>query len=459
MRLSFLDRDEEQERLLRLLEGSRGCLGVLYGRRRCGKSRLLLEVASRGRSVYYVGDDREGALQRSGLATEISRFLPGFDRVAYPEWDALFARWWEQAQPGMVLILDEFPALVSAAPEIPSLLQRYVDRHQDRGVHLLLAGSSQTMMQGLVLDRSAPLYGRAREILRISPLNPHWICRGLGERDAVKALEAYSVWGGIPRYWELAADHADLVSAVRDVVLSPLGVLHEEPFRLLLDDLRDTAQAASVLSLIGQGCHRLSEIAARLEKPATSLSRPLGRLTDLGFVRREIPFGAPRRGGKKSYYQISDPFLRFWFRFVEPNRSLLEARRVDVVLAEVLQRFPHHAGEMWEELARAATPLLDCFGKSWRTAHRWWGTGTDGKPMEIDLVAESTDRCALLLGEVKWRQEADGSRLLQELETKVRRCPFLKGRRVYLSLWTKTPVRTARSARAFHPKKVLDVLR
>src|SRR5436305_10978954 len=135
MKLPFLDRDEETARLTRLLESREGALGVLYGRRRCGKSRLLREVLPRERSIYYVGDEREGALQRTSLAAEVARLLPGFDRVTYPDWDSLLARFWNEADPGTALVLDELPALVAAARELPSVLQKHVDRYPARGLH------------------------------------------------------------------------------------------------------------------------------------------------------------------------------------------------------------------------------------------------------------------------------------------------------------------------------------
>ena len=123
MPFAFLDRAEEVSRLRRLVARRDGALGVLYGRRRCGKSRLLREVLPPRRAAYYVADDRESALQLASLATEVARLIPGFDRVVYPEWSALFARLWTEAKRGTVLALDEFPALVAVAPEVPSLLQ------------------------------------------------------------------------------------------------------------------------------------------------------------------------------------------------------------------------------------------------------------------------------------------------------------------------------------------------
>jgi uncharacterized protein len=455
MRLAFLNRSEELARLSRLLDRREGSVAVIYGHRRLGKSRLLREALARRRHVYYVGDERDGVLQRTSVATEVGRLIQGFDRVSYPDWAALFDRLWGHPDAPAVLALDEFPALVAAAPELPSILQKRVDA--GGAVHLVLAGSSQRMMQGLILDRSAPLFGRASEILKIRPLAAGWIASALRLTDTRAVVEAYALWGGVPRYWELAAEYPDTTAALRALVLNPLGVLHEEPAGLLLDDMRDTAQATSILSLIGRGCHRLSEIAGRLEKPATSLTRPLRRLVDLELVRRDIPFDTPERTGKRSLYRIADPFLRFWFGFVEPHRSLLESRRLAPVERFIARSFPAHVAGVWEDLARESVPVLRCHGRDWKPAARWWGPGTDRKPLEIDIVAESIEGSALLVGEVKWGEE-DAERLLSELRRKAERLPITRDREVLFALWlAKRPSR--RSVPVYSPDQVMRGLR
>ncbi len=315
------------------------------------------------------------------------------------------------------------------------------------------------MMQGLVLDRTAPLFGRAREILKISPLPAGWIAEALHLASPEQAIEAYSIWGGTPRYWELAGDHPNHWEAIRSLVLSPMGVLHEEPSRLLLDDLRDTTQAASILSLIGQGCHRISEIAARLGKPATALSRPLQRLQEMDLIHREQPFGEASRGGKRTLYKISDPFLRFWFRFVDIDRSRLGAGQLNAVAADIEKSLPHHIGEIWEELARASVPHLPLGGKTWGLAGRWWGAGIDHKPLEVDLLAYSHDDQSILVGEVKWATPRDPDRLLAELEEKARRLPEVGGRQVVAALWLKAGGTGGEKERVVGPRRVLDVLR
>ena len=459
MLLPFLDRDSEAARLNDLVSRPEGSLGVLYGRRRRGKSRLLREVLPAERTVYSVGDDREPQLQRASLATEIAHRLQGFDDVEYPDWSSLLERYWRESESGTILVLDEFPLLVSTSPELPSLLQKLIDREVERGVHLILTGSSQRMMQGLVLDGSAPLYGRAQEILKIEPLRVGWITEGLELKDARLAVESYAVWGGVPRYWELAAEHDTREAAVEHLVLSPLGALHEESSRLLLEDLRETTQASSILNLIGQGCHRLSEIAGRLGKPATSLSRPMQRLVELGLVEREVPYGSSARSTKRTRYAIADPFLRFWFRFVEPNRSRIAGRDASAIASRVHSEFPFHAGDIWEQLARESTAFLELHGRRWTKGQRWWGPGLDRKPMEIDVVAEGHDDQALLLGEAKWTNKLDAARVFAELRHKADQFPLAKGRDVFLAIWSKRPSRETKRGVLVSPQRVVEALR
>ena len=426
MRLPFLNRENEKRRLQRLLRTEEGMFACVYGRRRTGKSRLLQEVLPRKNTVYFVCDEREAPLQREAAAVAMASVVPDMDQVRYPDWASLLDRWWKAAPPGSVLALDEFPYLVKASPEVPSLLQKLIDHHSARGLHLLVCGSSQRMMQGLLLEASAPLFGRAREIIEVKPLDAGWIRTALQLKCPFDALQAFSIWGGIPRYWELAAEYSDLWEAVEELVLDPMGVLHHEPTRLLLDDMRDTAQAISILVLIGGGCHRMSEIAGRLGKPATSLVRPLQRLLDLGLIARELPFGDSEKSGKRRLYQIADPFLSFWFRYVEPARSRLESGFVHDTRATIQRDFPNYVSFAWERLVRRAFPKLRLGSFEWLPARRWWGAGTDRRPLEIDVVAESADRKTLFVGEVKLSADSAAFRAAhQELDEKSTRLPFV----------------------------------
>jgi uncharacterized protein len=141
--LPFLDRTQELARLNGALARAHGSLVCIWGRRRLGKSRLLQESLRDRGAVYFVGDERDAALQRSALAREMSAVVAGMADVTYSDWDPLLARWWREAPRGAVLALDEFPDLVRQSPELPSVLQKYVDRRSELARHVVLCGSAR----------------------------------------------------------------------------------------------------------------------------------------------------------------------------------------------------------------------------------------------------------------------------------------------------------------------------
>lgn len=275
--------------------------------------------------------------------------------------------------------------------------------------------------------------------------------------NAIDALEYYSVFGGVPRYWELAAEHQNLERAIKDLILDRKGVLHEEPMRLLLDDLKSAAQPYSILSLMGMGCEKISEIASRLEKPATSLTRPLATLQDLEYVKKEVPFGENPKKSKKTFYKISDPFVRFFFRFVMPNKSKLELELVDHVWSDMSPKLVLHQSEIWEELARWSVPFLNIGGGDWGIATRWWGKGMDGKTMEIDVMAESLDGARLLIGEVKWSGSINVNEILNKLKYSASNIKGLGSKEITYAIWAKNGA--AKKSVVITPDMVFSVLR
>lgn len=423
----FLDRKEEKARLDRLFDATEGALACLYGRRRCGKTRLLREcVARRANVFYHVADKSDRSAQMSRFIHEVSTRIPAFRAVVPGDWGTILDLWVQLAPRGAILVLDEFPYLAQRDEALPSILQRICDELPDTGHKIVICGSSQRMMQGFVLKQSEPLYGRAKEILPISPLRFEWMKVAFPSWRPMDRLKAWGVWGGVPRYWELQAGEADLWGCVRHNVCSPLGILRTEPQFLLLDDMGDTAQASAVLSFVGNGANRPSEIASRMGRPATDLARPLQRLAELGLVEKETPFGADAHG-KKSLYRIADNFLNFWYTFVQPNLSRDDFLDSAADQALFNDRYGIYLGTVWERLVRETLRKKELPKCSilWRNAARWWGTGLDRRPMEIDIVAESSDGGTLLVGEAKLTvKEGGAARLLSSLEENARNLPF-----------------------------------
>lgn len=425
--IPFLDRSEEKMRISRLLDGEEGAFCSIYGRRRCGKTRLLSEcLKNRGNVLNYVADRSDRSAQIARFLNEAQTLHPAFRSLSVLDWGAVLDLWMALSPKGSILVFDEFPYLVEQDSALPSILQRIVDRLPETGKKIIICGSSQRMMQGFVLKASEPLYGRAREILPVAPLDFRWMKEAFPRLSPWERLKSYGVWGGVPRYWEIQAEEPDLWAAVRRNVCSPLGVLRNEPQFLLLDDVGDIAQASAVLSFIGAGAHRASEIAARMARPLTDLSRPFQRLAELGIVAKDVPFGA-ERNSKKSFYRVSDPFLDFWYAFVQPNWSRPDFLERDEDRMAFDGQYLPHLGGVWERLVCETLLEKPLPGEDmrFRNAARWWGAGLDRRPMEIDVVAESLDGRVLLVGEAKLSlSKGEACRMLKELEEKANNLPF-----------------------------------
>lgn len=457
---TLIDRTAEQERLQTALERESPQFIVVYGRRRIGKSTLIKHVLkSRKDAIYFLSDASTESVQRAAFARSVAMVIKDFDKASYADWESLLRSVNRQLTNRVTICMDEFPYLVKSCEALPSVIQKLLNEKTLR-FDLILCGSSQQLMHGYVLNRQSPLYGLANEIIKMQPIAARYVGEAL-ECDARQAVEEFAVWGGIPRYWELRRDYPDMESAIRKVLLDPQGPLNEEPQRLLRDDMRDTIQATTLLTIIGNGANRLSEIAARAGKEASSISEPLAKLRDLGYVSRETPFGESPKKSKRGLYHINDSVLRFYYRFIAPYRSILELGHIDTVMQLVQAQMPQVTGDCWEQLCREYVSGRVIDGVAYNLASRWWGRalseGKDlGEMVELDVVAESLDKKHILIGECKWTGEENAERLMARLEAISSRLPFVKkGQQVHLVLFLKEPPVGNQYEMIFLPEDVL----
>lgn len=434
--MKFVDRKEEQKRLRRQLDKSHSSFIVIYGRRRLGKSTLIRQVLT-DKDVYYMAEKNEMAIQMTLLQNAISIIYPAFTGMTFDSWESLLATFNEICENGTTLVLDEFPYLVKSCKSLPSTLQKLID---SKSLHfnLILCGSSQRMMQKMILDASEPLYGRANERMILQPID---ICywKDAFKLTAAQAIEEYSVWGGVPRYWELREDEDDFSSSVQRLILDPNGVLYDEPASLFMDEEGNNQLYTSIMTALGNGFHQFSRLANAVGKKTTELSVPLKNLTEMAYIRKEVPFGESEGKTKKTLYQIADPFMEFYYRFIAPNKSLLAIGRSQRVQSIIDSQLNDHISHLWERLCQLAISGNNLFGHEWQMGRRWWGKAMNAngemEQLELDVVAESTDKRFLLVGECKWKKSDYSGRLLSELKHKVSLAPFAQGKEIVYVLF------------------------
>ena len=407
--MEFLNRREEMKRLDALARLPEAAAVVIWGRRRLGKTRLLLEWSQKHKGIYYTADESAPAVQRKYFALALDQVFSGFSSVDYPDWTAFFRRLAKEAQQihwRGPLVIDELPYLISMSPELPSILQKFIDSEAKQAKLIIaLCGSSQRMMQGAVLNPSAPLYGRASEVLKLSPISVGYIGEALNLTQPREIIESYAIWGGTPRYWELVRNGSQgFFESIERIVLDPMGPLNDEPNRLLLEELPPAPNLRPILDAIGLGAHRLSEISSRISQPVTSLTRLIHRLIELDLIEREVPYGMAENNTKRSLYKFKDPFLHFWFEIVGPRRSYFAQISSATRIRWLKKNVSHLFSITWEDLCRAAIPKLaqlwgeDLVGPAGRY---WYGQGH-----EWDILANGLEGKRAFIGEAKWTERA-----------------------------------------------------
>jgi len=456
--MKFLDRTEETATFNRVLHLDRNALVVVYGRRRVGKSTLIKHVLVEG-DVYHLCEEAKMQSQIDCFSNTVAYTFEGFNKVRYEDWETILLEINRYVPSKMTVCIDEFPYLLSSCASLPSIIQRLID-NKSLHYNLILCGSSQSMMHGRLLDETSPLYQRADWQPKIRQLRLPYIREALGCND-IEAVEEYAVWGGVPRYWVLRADYKTLYDALMSLLLNNNGVLYEEPVRLLRDERRDTALTSSLLALIGNGVNRISELAGRVNQPATSISQPLGVLTDLGFVEREVPFGENLKKSKKGIYHLGDNFLMFYYAFIQPYKFLIELDRQKVVMGIIKEKFAMHVGKVWEKLCRDFVTGNTIDGITYSMASRWWGKIPKRDNPEIleeaefDVVAESLDGKHVFVGECKWSDKKNATQVYEDLIDKAGRLPFIrKDQTVHTALFLKRKPEEKIDFKVFTPEMI-----
>ena len=384
MELTFTNRTNELKELKSAM--ATGGLVVVFGRRRVGKTRLLTHWLKSYDGLYSQAIEGATEIQLDQVFRDLQEKLS--TSITPKSWAELFELLGLQKK-RLILCLDEFPYLVASDPSLPSVLQRWLDHHKPKQFLLILAGSSTRMMNDLFLNRSAPLYGRARKLLHIEPMSYSAFCSACRLNPAeMESFTRFALVGGIPKYWEFVESKASAIHLADELFFGFAPYLDQEPLRILRDEGISGTNAISVLEAIGRGAEKSSEIAARLGTVQTNLSRLFQQLLDASVLTREIPFGESLRSSKKTRYHIQDPTLRFWFRVYSPHRT----RWHHYSKTEKSKLLHDHASTVFEDFCRRQHP----------EASRYWESNLEFDFVRTEKHGRAHSRA--VVSEVKWKQ-------------------------------------------------------
>ena len=429
----FIGRAAELGVLTRAFESARSEFIPIYGRRRVGKSELILKFMADKPGLYYLGQQSSAALQVREFLEEAARALhvPLLAELRAGGWrQALLTvvEQWTASHPGakLVLALDEFQWIAAASPGLLSALQQCWDRSWKGAgnVMLLLCGSYLGFMEREVLGKASPLFGRRTAQIHLQPFGYLDAARFHPRWSPVDRARAYFLVGGLPQYLLCLDDARSIEVNIRQHLLDEFAPLFHEPTFLLREELRELAPYHAILFAVASGPGSVQAVAAATGLSDRNLHYYLQQLVNLGYVRRRYPLERRRRNPKQVRFDIDDPLLRFWFRFVFPNMSAIRGAGAARAFGErIAPSLDAWFGGCFERLCREALPLIyasEGVGAGFEVGEYW------SPETQIDIVGLRDDNWTDL-GECKWGAVRSPRALEAELDRKAGLYPNTRG--------------------------------
>jgi AAA+ ATPase superfamily predicted ATPase len=412
--MKFYDRENEMHMLHEIEsathEGSR--MTVLVGRRRIGKTKLLIRASEGKPAVYFFVSRKSESILCSQFVEEAEREL-GMPIGAYHRLADLLEHLMRLSQSmPFTLIIDEFQELLNIDASIIGDIQRVWDLNKDRSrINLLLSGSVYSMMHRIFEDNKEPLFSRASNIIHIHAFRTDVLKEILRDHNAhytnEDLLALYSFTGGVAWYVELLMDaRAFTYKKMVDAIFRENSLFINEGKNLLIEEFgKDYSVYFSILECIARGVNTRGEITA-----AVGLNEIGGYLSKLensySIIRQMRPIFS-KASSKTVRYYIADNFLTFWFRFFHKYMGYIESGSIELLKQTFLRDYPTFSGTMLERYFRQKA------SESGRYTHigNFWDRKGEH---EIDLILANELDKTVKVGEVKRQAKNISPTLLQD---------------------------------------------
>ena len=439
--MEFLGRRPELKALNDAWSRERSGFIPIYGRRRVGKSELIVHFMGNRPGLYFVGKRAPGQTQIAEFLGAAARALnePLLARAQGTDWKTAL-EWVAERAPKdgkFILALDEFQWIVEASPELPSVLQELWDRSWSRSgrMLLILCGSYIGFMEKEVLGSRSPLFGRRSGQILLRPFN-HLEAAGFHPHMSVHdQARIYALCGGIPAYLLEFDERISVEQNIMHRLLTDTSTLAREPDFLLREELRDLVPYHAILMSLAEGLTKPTQIAKAAGIDVRALPHFLNALTALGYVQRRYPLTESAPSRRAVRYTLDDPLLRFWFRFVFPHQSTLRFLGPERGFTEIVRPgLDAYFGLCFERLCRESLPLIyiaEGITAAFEVGE-YWDPG-----VQIDVVGIRRDNWTDL-GECKWRSVSSLSILAAEIEDKARHYPNARNATICRRLFVKS---------------------
>ncbi len=247
-----------------------------------------------------------------------------------------------------------------------------------------------------------PLHGRRTARLQVLPFTYREIPAFVPDYCRRDHMRTYGIFGGLPGHLDDLDPGRNLGENVAALILDPSSRLHDEALHVLDSFGREADVPYSTLFAIAMGAHTWGEIKRRVDRSEGALWPVIEWLQEMELAGREVPVTRDRVSKSKvSLYRLTDPYLRFWYRFIQPLYSSGSAglvEPVDLWEKSIEPGLDDYMGALFEDICRDSIRTGLSLPFTPLRVGRWWTR--DGRH-EVDVVVRGMND-ELFVGECKW---------------------------------------------------------
>lgn len=381
----FLGRKEELNSLQKAYESNANACYVLYGRYGIGKT-ALTEAFTKGKpSVYYCAREISEREQTLEFCRERkTQFLDDLSFSIYRSIKGCI----ENSEEKTVVVIDEFQYIIKYGDTFKNALLMLMGEEglSDRVMFLLLS-SSVNWVENSMVSELGMLARSLTGIIKLKELSFLETAERFRNMDIENTIYVWAVFGGVPGLLDYWDEKKDLRENITGLFLEKRGSLYREGENFLKTELRELSAYNAILSAMAQGLVKLNDIYVRTGFSRAKISVYLKNLIELDVVEKIFSYETGEHENvKKGMYTIKDGLLRFWYRYVFPNMSLIEQGRSDeVYFTKLLATFDEFMRERFASICLEYMKLSSELG---RLNHSYdnWGSW-HGKTGNVDIVA------------------------------------------------------------------------
>lgn len=431
--MKFYNREKELELLAHTRDvafNNHSQMTALTGRRRIGKTKLILKSCENTPTIYLFVRRSNEATLCSQFAETASRALNTYIPSEITSFVSLFEALMTVGRNlSFNLVIDEFQEFFYINPSVYSGIQDVWDRYKDTThINFIASGSVFTLMHRIFMEYREPLYGRCDSIVKLKPFTTAVLKQILSDYHPDYAnddlLALYTLTGGVPKYIELLLDKGCFtMQKMIDSVVQENSIFLEEGNVLLIQEFgKKYGNYYAILSAIASGKNTTSEISESIGN--ASVGGLLQRLEeDYEVIAKKRPILA-KEGTQSVRYEITDNFLRFWFRYIIRHQDFVQAG-LYTKLAEIVKAdYPTYSGLTLERYFREQLREKQIY----KNIGSWWESNK-GKAVdqnEIDIVAISAESSKVFIAEVKRQRKNFKPELFQQKVEVIRTKLFFK---------------------------------